>query len=179
MGNARLVVKLMRTQYANQTGCSHNGVTRQQSGFTPMHCAAFGGHRDCLQVMLSWADGDPNAADPADGRTPLYLAAWRGNVECVEILLHHGGNPTLPDASGETALSFATEECRAVIKQHLYYGELWTARSTCAWCFGVLFISSDVTSVEKTSVANLSYRCLIALHGEDSYIDTYNSEGIE
>ena len=124
-GKYHFVVQLMRSQYANERGCSHKcgSNAKQQIGFSPMHCAAFGGHKDCLTVMLNWDDGDPNVGDPSDGRTPVHVAAWKGNVECLRILLHHGGDPELIDFEGETALSMATNRCQKVIRRHLSYGK--------------------------------------------------------
>ena len=123
-GKYHFVVQLMRSQYANERGCSHRcGSNAEQIGFSPMHCAAFGGHKDCLTVMLNWDDGDPNVEDPSDGRTPVHVAAWKGNVECLRILLRRGGDPKLTDLEGGTALTLATVECKIVIQRHLFYGK--------------------------------------------------------
>jgi len=83
-----------------------------------MHCAAFGGHDECLKIMLSWPDGDPNVVDPNDGRTPVHLAAWKGHGKCLKLLLRKGGDLLLRDRKGNTPISLAPESCLLVI---IYY----------------------------------------------------------
>ena len=120
-GHYQVVQQFMRSQYANQTGSSHRITISQgsrQIGFTPMHCAAFGGHEMSLQIMLEWSDGNPNVLDPFDGRTPVHLAAWKGNPKCFRLLLKHGGDYTMKDNSGKTAVDLATKACLVVIFQH-------------------------------------------------------------
>ena len=120
-GHYQFVQQFMRSQYANQTGSSHR-ITKSQGsrqiGFTPMHCAAFGGHEMSLQIMLGWSDGNPNVVDPFDGRTPVHLAAWKGNVKCLRLLLKHGGDYTMKDKSGITAMGLATYACSFVISKY-------------------------------------------------------------
>ena len=54
-GKFQLVQQLMQNGYANLPGDSHLRSSRSQTGYTPMHCAAFGGHHECLKIMLSWS----------------------------------------------------------------------------------------------------------------------------
>ncbi|CAN1282895.1 Putative E3 ubiquitin-protein ligase XBAT31 [Linum perenne] len=70
------------------------------NGRTCLHYAAYYGHSDCLQVILSTAQSSPVAAswgyarfvNIRDGRgaTPLHLAARQRKAECVHILLDNG-----------------------------------------------------------------------------------------
>ena len=154
-GNSQFVAELMRTEYADETGNSHQRtnslINEEQIGFTPMHCAAFGGHKDCLNMMLDWEDGDPNVKDPTDGRTPVHIAAWKGNAECLQILLHHGGDAELTDNEGKTALDLATPECREVITGHLDYGK------------AVLFVSRSVYKYIYRNCTSLVQNILHAL----------------
>ncbi|PFX13406.1 putative serine/threonine-protein kinase roco5, partial [Stylophora pistillata] len=113
----------MRTEAANCPGDSHL-PSKHQTGYTPMHCAAFGGHDECLKIMLNWPDGDPNVVDPTDGRTPVHLAAWKGNGVCLRLLLRKGGNLRQLDSNENTPISLARDPyCLAIIVYHLYETE--------------------------------------------------------
>ncbi|KAM7258896.1 hypothetical protein ACFE04_014637 [Oxalis oulophora] len=69
-------------------------------GRTCLHYAAYYGHADCLQAILSAAQSSPVAVswgyarfvNIRDGRgaTPLHLAARQKRPECVHILLDNG-----------------------------------------------------------------------------------------
>ena len=118
-GKFQLVEQLMRTEAANCPGDSHR-PSKPQTGYTPMHCAAFGGHDECLKIMLSWPDGDPNVVDPADGRTPVHLAAWKGHGVCLKLLLRKGGRLRERDFSGKTPISLARDpSCLSLIVYYL------------------------------------------------------------
>ena len=119
-GKFQLVDQLMRNEYANEPGDSHLPSLKSQTGFTPMHCAAFGGHSECLKIMLSWPDGDPNVVDPKDGRTPVHLAAWKGHGSCLKLLLRKGGDLYLSDHNGDTPISLTQNDyCLSLIFLHL------------------------------------------------------------
>ncbi|RZC83946.1 hypothetical protein C5167_046732 [Papaver somniferum] len=71
------------------------------SGRTCLHYAAYYGHSDCLQAILSAAHSSPvsiswgfarfvNVRDD-NGATPLHLAARQRHPDCVHILLNNGG----------------------------------------------------------------------------------------
>ncbi|XP_051134101.1 putative E3 ubiquitin-protein ligase XBAT31 [Andrographis paniculata] len=70
------------------------------NGRTCLHYAAYNGHSDCLQVILSAARDSPVAnswgfsrfVNVRDGKgaTPLHLAARRSRPECVNVLLNNG-----------------------------------------------------------------------------------------
>ncbi|XP_022731765.1 putative E3 ubiquitin-protein ligase XBAT31 [Durio zibethinus] len=69
-------------------------------GRTCLHYAAYYGHSDCLQAILSAAQSSPVAVSwgyarfvnirDARGATPLHLAARQRRPECVHILLDNG-----------------------------------------------------------------------------------------
>lgn len=134
-GKFQLVNRLLRNEYANLTGDSHAPSSKSQTGYTPMHCAAFGGHDECLKIMLNWLDGDPNVVDPSDGRTPVHLAAWKGHGKCLKLLLRKGGDVRRPDHNGKTPMSLARgSSCYPLIFYHLA-GE-----------FNLVFVEKDLTS---------------------------------
>ncbi|XP_059647027.1 putative E3 ubiquitin-protein ligase XBAT31 [Cornus florida] len=70
------------------------------NGRTCLHYAAYYGHSDCLQAILSAARSTPVAASwgfarfvnvrDGNGATPLHLAARQGRPECVHTLLNSG-----------------------------------------------------------------------------------------
>ena len=64
---------------------------------SPLHLAAYNGHRDTLLILLSRF----NTVDLTDslGRTPLYLSSYAGKPDCVSLLLEQGAMVTRP-ASG-------------------------------------------------------------------------------
>ncbi|KAK5830648.1 Serine/threonine-protein phosphatase 6 regulatory ankyrin repeat subunit A [Gossypium arboreum] len=69
-------------------------------GRTCLHYAAYYGHSDCLQAILSAAQSSPVAVSwgyarfvnirDAKGATPLHLAARQRRPDCVHILLDNG-----------------------------------------------------------------------------------------
>ena len=139
-GKFQVVDSLMRNEYANEPGDSHRPCSKSQVGFTPMHCAAFGGHYECLKIMLSWSDGEPNVPDPKDGRTPVHLAAWKGHANCLKLLLMNGGDLHRVDQNGDTPLSLASDHqgCLSIILFHLA-GEWCTSEHLIICLFFVNF----------------------------------------
>jgi hypothetical protein len=57
----------------------------EQYGQTPLHMAAFNGHKDVAEFLLA-NKADVNAR-AKNGSTPLHLAAAKGNKDVVELLL--------------------------------------------------------------------------------------------
>lgn len=119
-GNVQLVAKLMQNELSDQPDKSHRCCSKFQTGYTPMHCAAFGGHYDCLKLLLSQPQGKPNTADPVDGRTPVHLVCWKGHADCLKLLLGNGGNLHLRDHKGNTPIALARNyACLSIILLHL------------------------------------------------------------
>ncbi|XP_062232575.1 E3 ubiquitin-protein ligase XB3-like [Phragmites australis] len=88
---------------------------------TCLHQAAYYGHADCLQAVLSAAQATPVAGSwgfarfvnvrDEHGATPLHLAARQGRPECVHLLLEKGAIVSAATVSygfpGSTALHLA------------------------------------------------------------------------
>uniref|UniRef100_A0A0A9G7G9 RING-type E3 ubiquitin transferase n=1 Tax=Arundo donax TaxID=35708 RepID=A0A0A9G7G9_ARUDO len=86
-----------------------------------LHHAAYYGHADCLQALLSAAETTPVAESwgflrfvnvrDEHGATALHLAARQGRPECVHLLLEKGAIVSAPTGSygfpGSTALHLA------------------------------------------------------------------------
>ena len=140
-GNFQLVAEFMRTEFSDQPGKSHLSRSKLQYGYTPIHCAAFGGHYDCLKLMLSHPDGKPNIIDPEDGRTPVHLACWKGHADCLKLLLSKGGNLYLRDHNRDTPISLARDyACLSIILLHLAGKWIWDT-VLCYWKLSLYWLN--------------------------------------
>eukprot|EP01127_Copromyxa_protea_P021529 TRINITY_DN7421_c0_g1_i1.p1 TRINITY_DN7421_c0_g1~~TRINITY_DN7421_c0_g1_i1.p1 ORF type:complete len:810 (-),score=155.87 TRINITY_DN7421_c0_g1_i1:236-2500(-) len=86
-------------KHAAKVGCLDDG------GFTPLHYAAKGGHKDALLVLLSHS-----AQVDQETRhfwTALHFASHHGHSHIVKILCEHKANIEVPDDRGQTPLHFA------------------------------------------------------------------------
>jgi len=84
--------------------------SRDSRGYTALHYASLNGHKDVVQLLLSY-EASCNSVDEA-GSSPLHLAAWAGNGEVVRILLETGPsipNVNLTNGDKETALHCASQ----------------------------------------------------------------------
>ena len=79
------------------------------SGTTPLHLAAYNGHKDALVIMLAQAQDGADRVD-SEGRTPLHLAAHTGQAACVELLLDQGSHVTRQDPRGRTPVHCAAAQ---------------------------------------------------------------------
>lgn len=55
--------------------------SRDSRGYTALHYAALGGHREVAQLLLSY-EASCNSVDEA-GSSPLHLASWAGHGDLV------------------------------------------------------------------------------------------------
>jgi ankyrin repeat protein len=78
---------------------------RRKRGWTPLHLAAWGGHRSSVRCLLS--RGAFVNAKSDNGETPLHSAAWSGHTACARLLLLHGADLNAKDKGGETPLHWA------------------------------------------------------------------------
>ncbi|MCA9792407.1 MAG: ankyrin repeat domain-containing protein, partial [Candidatus Eremiobacteraeota bacterium] len=81
---------------------------RDDLGWSPLHVAAAGGHADCAVALLS-ANARVNAKEKTRGQTPMHLAASRSHMKMVEVLMLNGGDVTLQDQEGKSAMDVAGE----------------------------------------------------------------------
>jgi ankyrin repeat protein len=76
---------------------------KQRLQYTPLHWAAYYGHRDIAEILIS-RGADLDAEDPAYS-TPLYLAAEEGHLEVVTFLISKGAKVNVKSSwSGYTPL---------------------------------------------------------------------------
>ncbi|XP_031489234.1 E3 ubiquitin-protein ligase XB3-like isoform X1 [Nymphaea colorata] len=110
-------------------------------GRTCLHHAAYYGHSDCLQAILSAAHSTPiadswgfarfvNVRD-GTGATPLHLASRAGRPDCVHVLLDNGGlvcastggHGILVSVPGSTPLHLAARGgCLDCVRELLAWG---------------------------------------------------------
>ncbi|WBA85181.1 ankyrin repeat domain-containing protein [Endozoicomonas sp. GU-1] len=68
---------------------THRGAdvnATNEKGYTPLHLAAEGNQKECLQHLVN-AGANVNSIEKKVGKTPLHIAAQHGNNECLEVLL--------------------------------------------------------------------------------------------
>ena len=86
-------------------------------GWTPLHSAAFHGHKDVVQLLLD-RGSDPNKAN-VGGQTPLHYAAMKGHKDVVQLLLDRGADPNKANEGGWTPLHEAAQNGHTVVLQLL------------------------------------------------------------
>jgi len=115
-GNYPQVEKILSTKpkragpFASLRRAQGGISSRDSRGYTALHYASLNGHKDVVQLLLSY-EASCNSVDEA-GSSPLHLAAWAGNGEVVRILLETGPsipNVNLTNGDKETALHCASQ----------------------------------------------------------------------
>lgn len=79
-------------------------------GYTALHRASYGGHRDCVKYLLK--RGANLKAKTTDGWTPLHCAARWNNIDVAECLLEKGADINAKSSGGNTPLHLAASNGR-------------------------------------------------------------------
>ncbi len=109
---------------------------KDNSGKTPLHCAAFNGKLDIVKYFVDEEKIDASIKDNS-GWTPLHWASWNGHLDVAKYLIGRGANlVNIKDKDGKTPLDIADQkgytDIVEILKQAqsgLYkkYNELLTA----------------------------------------------------
>ena len=95
-----------------------------KDGWTPLHMAAEGGHREIVDLLIAkgadinatagWGDGV--------GWTPLHMAAEEGHKKVVELLILKGADINVKNGDGRTPLDLAIKhmnaETASILRKH-------------------------------------------------------------
>ncbi len=79
---------------------------RNYKGWTPLHLAAYSGHKDAAQLLIS-KKAELNARSKYNNLVPLHLASLRGHRDLVELLVANGAEVNIKDNKGRTPLHLA------------------------------------------------------------------------
>jgi TonB family protein len=79
--------------------------SKENDGSTPLHAAAFKGHRNVAEFLLA-NKADANARDKS-GYSPLHLAVLMGNKDTAALLITGGADVNARDKNGFTPLHAA------------------------------------------------------------------------
>ena len=83
---------------------------RDERGFTPLHCAAMGGHSEPLRQLLE-AGAELEARNISMfgvSSTPIHLAAAHGHLDAVRLLVESGADYHSTRKDGQIALDLAS-----------------------------------------------------------------------
>ena len=106
-GDTALMMACLKGHLAIAKLLVANGAQISQSGWTPLHYAAFEGRTEVVRYLLE-KGADKDAPAP-NGFTALMLAARGGHIDTARLLLYEDADLTVRGPKGETALGIARE----------------------------------------------------------------------
>nr|XP_015803847.2 ankyrin repeat and EF-hand domain-containing protein 1a isoform X1 [Nothobranchius furzeri]XP_015803849.2 ankyrin repeat and EF-hand domain-containing protein 1a isoform X1 [Nothobranchius furzeri] len=114
IGNIEMV------QYLLRRGAHVN--SHDEFLWTPLHHAAFEGHRDIVELLVLEYGASVDVRDLSRS-TPLMYAIQRGHPSCVDFLIKEGASVTAASKSGENclqkAIAFGNSEVIDLVKNSL------------------------------------------------------------
>ena len=107
-GDSAILLAAMGGRVAVLKRLVEYGVPISGAGWHPLHYAAFAGHFEIVEFLLT--KGALVDAKAPNGQTPLMLAAGQGHAACVRILIDSGADLAITDPDGRTALNIAEQK---------------------------------------------------------------------
>mmetsp|Transcript_18408 Transcript_18408/g.46817 ORF Transcript_18408/g.46817 Transcript_18408/m.46817 type:complete len:864 (-) Transcript_18408:146-2737(-) len=98
--SAALKGDILELEFVNLT--VRNVNSKDGHGITGLHCAAFAGSKDCVELLLG-NKAEVNCVDSFKN-TPLQYASMNGHNSCVKRLLSSGASVNTRDNEGSTPL---------------------------------------------------------------------------
>jgi uncharacterized damage-inducible protein DinB len=81
-----------------------------RDGWTALHLAAYTGHTDAANALLSWGADVHAISENSLAQSCLHAAIAGKRAVIVPLLLDHGADPEATDSGGNTALHLAAHE---------------------------------------------------------------------
>ncbi|KAF6039675.1 hypothetical protein EB796_002018 [Bugula neritina] len=105
---------ITEVQTALQCKLSPNKIGIYQ--WSPLHEASNYGYIDIVKLLLKYG-GNPNLPDKHLCNTAVHYAAQEGHPTCLRLLIEAGGDYSITNFDGYTALDLATRACERVIEK--------------------------------------------------------------
>lgn len=128
----------------------------QQQGFSPIHCAAYNGHRESIRVLLKWDPPTRNNMTKCEvdtksryDETALHIACFRGHLDMAQFLVEdRDANLLATDKDENTVLHYATSSNN---------GKLLT------WLLSMTEVKEMINNQNKVSQCSSQYGIFLSL----------------